>query len=432
MVFRVSIEKVTSRLKELENPVVVSHIDADGLTSGGIMFKTLQLMGKKPEMLSLRQLDQSTKDDVPWDRDLVFLDFGSGQIDWTENHVIIDHHQPIREAPYQFNAHYLGLDGSRDISASGLAYLVSKELIGHSELAGPAVVGAMGDRVTVPLSGFSRVPLETPWVKAMKGLKYFGRETRPISVMMKYASDPFIPGISGEPDQCYRFLRELEIDETTTYHKLNKGERTKFNDALIKYASRKGVPVHKMMGEYYVLPHMPEGTEMRDASEFSTLLNACGRHDKPEIGIGLVIGDNVYDDAKKLLRIHRRLLSKGMNELRVKGTEDTYKNFSLFIADTVKPTIVGIIAGIAISSRTVDHRKPIIALSRDEEGWKVSGRGTLELVDKGLNIGLAMREASEGFGEGGGHDVAAGAFVSDKDIDKFLKRLNVVFGRQLK
>jgi len=430
MVFRVSLERIVKRLRELEDPLVVSHIDADGLTGGGIMKKTLDIAGLNPEIMPIRQLDQTTHDSIPWDRDLVFVDLGSGQIEWTRDKVVIDHHQPIEKTPYQFNAHYLGINGSRDISSSGLAYLISKEMIGDSELAGPAVVGAMGDRVKVPLAGYSRIPLETPWVKAMKGLNYFGRETRPLSVMLQYASDPFIPGISNEVGQCNKFLDNIGLDKTVTYHSLKKGERRLLNDELIKYASKRGVPVHKMMGEYYILPHMPEGTEMRDANEFSTLLNACGRHDRPEVGIGLVTGKDVYEEAKKLLRIHRRLLSRGMDELRVKGVEN-YKNFQLFVSDTIKPTLVGIVAGIAISSRIVDHRKPIIALSKDENGWKVSGRATLELLERGINIGLAMREASKGIGEGGGHDVAAGAFIPDASIEVFLKRLDLVFGRQV-
>lgn len=430
MVFGAALKEVTERLQELEEPVVVCHIDADGISSGGIILKTLQEMGKDPDVVPLRQLDSTTRDQVPWDRDCIFVDMGSGQLDWTEGHVIIDHHKPLRPAKYQFNAHHLGMDGARDISASGLCYLVSKELIGHSELAGAAVVGMMGDRVRRPLSGRARVPLETPWAKAVKGLNYFGRETRPLSIMLEYASDPFLPGLSGELRSCYDFLDELGLDEKKTYHQLKKGEKTKLNSALLKYASSKGVTVHKMMGEYYLLPHMPAKTEMRDASEFSTLLNACGRHEKPEIGIKLVMGEDAYEEAKRLLRLHRRMLSKGIRELKVKGTEE-YDHFQLFVGDTVKPTVVGIVAGIAISSRMVDHRRPIVAVSHNEEGWKVSGRATMELVERGVDIGEAMKNASKGLGEGGGHDIAAGAFVPDEDLRRFLDRLDGIFGRQL-
>ncbi len=428
MVSWLPLKKVARRISELEEPVVVCHIDADGLTSGGIMYRTLQLMGKDAEIIPIRQLDENNYGRIPWDRELIFTDLGSGQLEWTREHVIIDHHQPGGDAPYQFNPHTIGING-RETSSSALAYLVSRKLVGDTKLVGPAVVGMVGDRAT-PLKGVFREFLKTPWVKEVQGLKYFGRETRSLPIMLKYMSDPFVPGLSGELGACFRFIRELGLDEHKTFHQLGEDEQKKLTDALVKYASTKGVPVHKMIGRYYLLPYMPEGTEMRDASEFSTLLNACGRHDRPEIGIGLVTGQDVYDEAKKLLAKHRRLLSRGIEELQVKGTEK-FRNFHLFVSDTVKPTLVGIVAGIAISSHMVDHSQPIIALSRENGGWKVSGRATLELVERGINVGLAMRAASDGIGMGGGHDVAAGAFVPDEQIDLFLERLDRELGKQV-
>jgi len=429
----VSIKKIAFRLNELENPVVVCHIDADGLTSGTIVFKTLQEIGKEPEIFPIKQLDQSTYGSIPWDAELVFVDLGSGQIEWTKDHVIIDHHEPKMHTPYQLNAHFLGLNGSKDISSSGLAYLVSRELMGDSELAALAVVGMVGDQIDRQgLRGYARVPLSTPWVKAMKGLRYFGRETRILPIFLEYASDPFIPGLSGELAACYEFLEKLEIDPEKTYHELDRGERTQLNDALIKYASRAGVKVHRMFGEYYILPHMPAKTEMRDATEFATLLNACGRHGRAKLGIDLLLGKDVYGEAKKLLRKHRMLLSRGMKELLVRGTRD-FKHFQLFESEEIKPTLIGIVAGIAISSRSVNPNKPIVAISPDidGEGYKVSARATMELLDRGIDLGKAMREASEGIGEGGGHDIAAGAFIPFDKLEIFLKRLDYALGKQL-
>lgn len=423
---------MVERLKQLEDPVVVHHIDADGLTSGAVMTYTLRKMGKKVDTLGLKQLDPSTYGEVPWDRDLVFTDFGSGQIDKTEGHVIVDHHQPIRKCKHQLNVHYLGLDGSRDMSASMLAYMLSREAIGDNQMAGPAVVGMVGDQMTrEPLSGLARLPVKTKWVKDKRGLQFFGRETRPLSIFLKYASDPFIPGLSGQPAGCYDFLKELKLDPNRTYHSLKKGELKDFHTKLIKFAASKGLKVHHMLGEYYTLPHMPKKTEMRDASEFSTLLNACGRHEKPEIGIGILLGEDVYEEAQRLLRVHRMLLSKGMRELEENGV-DQFKHFQLFSSEIIKPTILGIVAGIAISSHTVSPLKPIIAVTETEGGYKVSGRANMDLVEGGVNLGLAMREATGKGEEGGGHDVAAGAFVEEGNLKNFLVKIDKVLGKQMK
>ncbi len=432
MVFWLSmIKRIASRLMELEDPLIVTHIDADGLTSGAIIYRTLQILDKDPEIIAIKQLDQSTYELIDWERDLVFTDLGSGQIELTQNHVIIDHHQPIKETKYQLNAHFLGLDGSRDISSAGLAYLVSRELIGDSKLAIYAVVGMVGDRIDkYGLRGLARIPVETSYVFGMKGLLYFGRETRILPVFLEYATEPFIPGLTGNLANCFEFLEELGIDTGKTYHELSLEERRKLVNELLKYASRRGVKVHEMIGEYFIFPSMPRKTELRDASEFATLLNACGRHEKAELAIDLLLGKNVYNEAKRLLKLHRRLIGLGINELLEKGLAD-FGSFKLFVAEKVKPTIIGIVAGLALSSRLVKSSKPIVAVAKDKEGFKVSARATDELVRHGINLGMAMREAAKGIGEGGGHSIAAGAFIPENKLEEFLKRLDNALRRQL-
>lgn len=60
-------------------------------------------------------------------------------------------------------------------------------------------------------------------------------------------------------------------------------------------------------------------------------------------------------------------------------------------------------------------RRTIIIYSRKGHGWGVSGRS------KKYDIGKAFKAACEGIGQGGGHPVAAGAWVSD--FEKFKRRL---------
>jgi len=430
---RKPLKSVALRIKQLEDPVVVCHIDADGISSGAVMANALKKLGKHFEVMPVKQLDPTVYDSIPWDRDLIFVDLGSGQIEKTEGHVIIDHHQPVKPAKHQLNTHYLGLEGGpQAISASMLSYLVSRELIGDNRMAEAAVVGMVGDQMTRrPISGLARIPVNTKWVEARKGLKYFGRETRPLSVFMKYMSEPFLPGLSGNMGACYDFLKKIKLEPNDTYHMLSKKEKERFHSELIKYGAKHGVKVHRMLGEYYVLPKRPKTTEMRDCSEFSTLLNACGRHDRPDIGIKIMLGEDVYEEAKKLLRIHRMLLARGMEELEEEGVVQ-FRNFQLFESDSIKPTIIGIVAGIAISSRVVSPLKPIIAIVPTEGGYKVSGRATLDLVEMGVNLGKAMREATGKGEEGGGHDIAAGAFVEEGGLKSFLLKMDKALGRQLR
>ena len=79
------------------------------------------------------------------------------------------------------------------------------------------------------------------------------------------------------------------------------------------------------------------------------------------------------------------------------------------------------------------RKKPILGLSLDDKkNIKVSGRGTKTLVQMGLNLGLALREACLAVGgQGGGHRIAAGATVPPEKLDEFLKIFVSVVEKQI-
>jgi len=63
---------------------------------------------------------------------------------------------------------------------------------------------------------------------------------------------------------------------------------------------------------------------------------------------------------------------------------------------------------------------------------KVSGRGNRNLTRAGLNLGAALREESRKCGgEGGGHDIAAGARIKRVCKEEFLANMDRRIGEQL-
>ncbi len=426
------IKEFAEQLKKLNEPVIVSHIDADGITSASIIYDFFARLGKEPEVIFLKQLNEEAMDRLPWGEELIFLDLGSSFPEELEGYFLIDHHEPIAEKPFHLNAHFLGLNGSTDISTAGLCYAVEWSVFGHTPKAISAVVGMVGDRIdTHGLKGLAALPLQSGYVERAKGLLYFGRETRPLYEFLSRALDPELPGISGNEEAAKEFLEALGLPLEVPYNHLDRKDKTVLNDAVIAYAASYGIPVHLLFGEYYLFPGLPERTEMRDATEFSTLLNACGRHEKPELGLQLLLGKNVYWKARRLLRKHRMLIGRGLEEVEVKGTE-SYRNFELFFADNIKSTIVGIVAGMAQMLGKTPKNKPIIAVAREGKLLKISARASKLLVLKGLNLGRAMREAARGIGEGGGHDIAAGAYIPEGHLSEFLERLDRIIEKQLR
>ena len=102
--------------------------------------------------------------------------------------------------------------------------------------------------------------------------------------------------------------------------------------------------------------------------------------------------------------------------------------------DNVPDTIVGTVAGMLLNSGEADSSKPMFgfALVQEQEGVKVSARGTREQIDKGLDLSQVMRDASKTVGgRGGGHNIAAGATIPLGSENEFLEEAERIIKRQM-
>jgi RecJ-like exonuclease len=64
---------------------------------------------------------------------------------------------------------------------------------------------------------------------------------------------------------------------------------------------------------------------------------------------------------------------------------------------------------------------------------KFSARTIDIMTNKGINLGEVMQVAAEKcLGNGGGHNIAAGAQVPSENIDVFIKVVNELVGKQLR
>jgi len=223
-----------------------------------------------------------------------------------------------------------------------------------------------------------------------------------------------------------------------TWVDLSMDERRAVASALVQHAVERGVPaarIDELVATSYTLPEEPEGTELRDASEFSTLLNATARYERADVGLAVCLGDRdcALERARELLRNHRRNLSEGVEFVENEGVtfEEHVQWFDA--DDRIRETIVGIVAGMAMGADGVARDRPILAFANeDDEHVKVSSRGTHALVRDGLDLSTVMREASRAVGgDGGGHDVAAGATIPRGERDAFVADADAIVGDQL-
>jgi len=446
---------------------VVSHIDADGVSAAGVASSALDHIGMAHEVIFTKKMDEAfviklkaKRPELIW-----FTDLGSGSTDMLEGleGVISDHHKPLEEKSkaagknrrtlfdyddsnnenfITVNPHMVGRDGGTDISGAGCAYLVARTMDPElKKLAWLAVAGAVGDmqdREAGRLQGTNREILADGEnygvVEVLEDLNLFGRETRPVWKMLQYANDLNIDGITDNYRGSMDFFMELDIN-------LKKGETWRSWSDL-KKAERKTViaslaalvPVEDFTGEVYIFPLEKKGTELREAKEFATLLNSCGRYDAAELGMKVCKGDRgeALDLAFGLRKGHRKQLVDSIKIMEAIGISQMEHIQFVHVGDMIRDTIVGTVAGMLFGSGRVDDRKPIFALALADDGIKVSGRGTKLLVDAGLDLSEVMRQAAKALGGvGGGHNIAAGATIGPNDVNEFLRMADEIVGRQL-
>ncbi|MBM4237738.1 MAG: DHH family phosphoesterase, partial [Euryarchaeota archaeon] len=282
---------------------VIGHIDADGISAASIASNALRRGGVRHSVRFVKKLDEeeiarvnSHPSEAIW-----LVDLGSGSYSKLEHPqvCVADHHVP--ESPgtgrrkgrvdlFSFverhlNPHLFGIDGSVEISSAGVAYMVARAMAKENvDLAPIAIVGAVGDfqdSAECRLRGMNREILDEASqlgaVSAVKDLRIFGRETRPVAKMLQYSTDPILPYLTNDAVACQRFLSDLGIPLTEgerwrCWVDLGKEERRTVASALSNHLLDCGAghwAVRRLIGEVYVLSKEEKGTVLHDAKEFS-------------------------------------------------------------------------------------------------------------------------------------------------------------------
>jgi len=448
-----------------KNFKVLAHHDADGISSAGILVSILTHFKARFHARIIMQLNEKSilgmspsKSDV-----LIFLDFGSGYRNVIRNVapgndiIIIDHHEVSEtyrenEELIELNPHLFNLNGSYEISSAGLSFLIAEKIIPESSLnlSVLAIVGAIGDRQDRgemrSLTGMNSVIVQKAedagLIKCKLSLRLFGAENRPLIKSLEYTTDPFIPGLSGDEGACYKFLKSIGIEpkkhdgEWKTLNDLSDAEKSNLTSKLIKYMISRGMEpreAESIIGYTYIVNNEPYSSPLRDIREFSSLLNACGRMGKGGLGIAVCMRyDKAIEEANQLIIEYRKKISKYIAWLfENPGKIKKGKYIQSFHGGSfIEDSMVGTIISVTMNSYLFSQNKVIIAFANSDDQIKVSARSPSQMI--GANIGLAIHEAAERVGgKGGGHDVAAGAFIPIGTEERFLQILDEVIEKQL-
>ncbi|PIZ50345.1 hypothetical protein COY28_05525, partial [Candidatus Woesearchaeota archaeon CG_4_10_14_0_2_um_filter_57_5] len=215
-------------LPRTETLRLVSHHDADGISAAAIMVSALLRDNRRYALTIVPQLRRELIEQFAKEQHQVFVfcDLGSGQIEdirelLADRQVyILDHHelQARPEGIWQVNPHCFGIDGGKEISGAGVAYLFARDLSAQNkDLAVIAIIGALGDiQEDKGFTGLNKAILAdavaTGTMEVQQGLRFFGAQTRPLHKLLEYSMDYYIPGVSGNESGAIQFLTELGID----------------------------------------------------------------------------------------------------------------------------------------------------------------------------------------------------------------------------
>jgi len=461
------IPQIAEQLEDFieEGPILLlSHYDADGLTSAAIL---IHLFIEKQTVFHLKIIEQPSAEDLrkvvseyKHYNSIVLCDMGSrhGLLlhkfskKYSKKIAVIDHHTPSQDISHtqgsflELNPWRYGINGSVHVSSAGLAYLIIKELdkkVGEKTIH-LALVGALGDRQDqgekCDFLGLNKLILSEALEKGIVtreiGLRLFGIRRRPLYKCLEYTIDPFIPGLSGDEKACIDFLNSISIEpffkdgRPKMLEDLSESELRKLVVELVKYMISEGVPpqeAEKILGYSYFINSFYKYPELYDAREFAVILNACGRLNEEWAGLMICLNKiDYYDQVLSILARYRKTLKDILNMIEKEEIPINY------LSKTVVVDCIGILnerLSGAVSSiiSTKPNFKPykvlaLLASSSKPKHVKISLRVLKEMP--GFSLGAVISRIAENIGgEAGGHEKAAGATLLEEKVNLFLRRL---------
>ncbi len=402
---------------------IYTHHDADGISAGAILAKSLLRAGKSFQISFLKGLNEEfeyEKDEL-----LIFADMGSGYpdvISSVETDVIVlDHHTPVGEIKPKkdfahVNPHIAGMDGTYQLSASGVSYIFANELGDNKDLSTIAIVGALGDKQK--MIGANEYILQT-------GIKWGYIEEKPginlhsgkLKDVLANSLEPYLDFYKKD-DELESFLKSIGLDGEREFDDLSFEEMHKLADAivlrLLKMGAYEGI-FEQIIGKRIILKNLP----IKNAYMLSDVVNSCGRYGAMSIGLAVLLGDTSYLD--KAIKIDADYTQQILEELekRKKEIKEGFCIRYLVMEDAPSASPIA-----TVLSRYLLTDKPLIVINIKNEKAKVSAR-TTEKLSKRVNLAEVMKVAAEKVGGiGGGHSVAAGANITPDKVEEFLKEVD--------
>ena len=447
-------KRIINLINEKKTILIIGHLDADGITSASVIGKAIQRKKGNYIIRIYNEINHEILMEIKkGEYDFhIFCELGAGLATEIEDilkdkWIILDHHQiPSKEKKMKqvFNIWQFNYDGSKEISAAGMAYFVAKKIDkNNTDISWLPVVAMIADRQDEgerrSVLSLNRIILDDAvkagLVKVRRDILFYGRETKPVYMALASMTTPFIPGLSGNRDACLATLAStgLEMKQNgrwRTLADLDENEKKKVIESIIPYLTQVDTAnevVDSLIGDVYTLEKEDEHSSLRDVREFGTLLNACGRMKQAGIGVSICLGDRGESliKSEQILKEYRKTLSRLIQMVLEDDDRIVEKHaFNMVIGDGIVDeemlgSLASVLGGVArfemkillVRTTTGDHCK--FSLRRPPQ------------TDASINLGLIVKELADQYsGNGGGHEAAAGCKIPTSKLKVFLRTLN--------
>jgi len=306
-----------------------------------------------------------------------------------------------------------------------------------------AVVSAIADRQDQgnkrSFSGLNAEILKTAQslglVSADLDIIVTGRETRPPHEALAFTLSHYIDGLTWNREACHLLLKEAGIrlkDNDGRWRVLaefSQEEKRAIVEAIAKFVGGSGnklseILVEDLIGYVYTLAREDRRSLLRDAREFSTVLNACGRTGRAGIGVAICMGDRntALSAGEEIVGTYNMTLRNSISIIFTEKWRIADDGTTTFVnADGIlEGAMLGAVSSLLSTSPLLQGRLLFVRTLAKDGTYKFSSRKCLNCKSE-ANLGMIMRQCSKALnGTGGGHSAAAGCSIPSSVLEDFI------------
>ena len=394
-------ETVAGQIRRQDFIEVYAHHDADGIAAASILCHAMLRSGIR---FRLRVRQEVTLTDLTGDTAYLLCDLGAGMESLPKKVMVVDHHLSLFDGEFHVNPRHAAIDGDRELSAAGTAYVVAQKLGDNRDLAGLVIPGIIGDgqQMTGKNLEIFNEAIANGVIVPDRGLTLPGRDMLERWYM---ATNPYLDGISGE-EQCIGNLIDLSQEAST-------GRNEDRLDVLLSGVVIESAPATtagSLLALYGDTFHLQREV-IEDAHALTAVIDACGKAGCGDLAATLCMRSSRYlDRAWEIARQHRvRVIDAVKTVKPTEGIPGMY--------EVQDPTLASDVADILARDRP--HAEPVLVYARAAGSCRISVRcppGTT------ADLGPRVRSlAAACGGTGGGHLLRAGATIPCDMIAMFAQ-----------